>query len=48
LAPETAVRFITIDYDGYFPLAPGVALIKAAGHTAGSQMVFVTLASGRE
>jgi glyoxylase-like metal-dependent hydrolase (beta-lactamase superfamily II) len=48
LTPQTAERFITIDYDRYFPLAPGVALIKAAGHTAGSQMVFVTLASGRE
>ena len=48
LTPEEAGRFVTIDYEKYFPLAPGVALIKAAGHTAGSQMVFVALASGRE
>lgn len=48
LTPESAGRFITIDYDRYFPVAPGVTLIKAAGHTAGSQMVFVALASGRE
>ena len=48
LTGEAAGRFITIDYDKYFPVAPGVALIKAAGHTAGSQMVFVALASGRE
>ena len=48
LTPEAAGRFITIDYDRYFPLASGVVLIKAAGHTAGSQIVFVTLASGRE
>ena len=48
LTPEAAGRFTTVDYDSYFPLAPGVALIKAAGHTAGSQMVFVTLVSGRE
>jgi len=48
MSPEMARRFIVIDYDKYFPLAPGVALVKAAGHTAGSQMVFVTLASGRE
>ena len=48
LTPEAAGRFITIDYDRYFPLASGVVLIKAAGHTAGSQMVFVALASGRE
>ena len=48
IAPEMAERFIVIDYDRDFPLAPGIALIKAAGHTAGSQMVFVTLESGRE
>lgn len=48
MAPEMVGRFIVIDYDKYFPLAPGMALIKAAGHTAGSQMVFVTLESGRE
>ena len=48
LAPEMARRFVAIDYDKYFPLAPGMALIKAAGHTPGSQMVFVTLQSGRE
>jgi glyoxylase-like metal-dependent hydrolase (beta-lactamase superfamily II) len=48
LTPETAARFVVIDYDRYFPIAPGMALIKAAGHTVGSQMVFVTLDSGRE
>ena len=48
LTSDSAARFITIDYDTYYPLAPGVALIKAAGHTPGSQMVFVALASGRE
>lgn len=35
-------------YEKYHPLAPGVVLIKAAGHTPGSQMVFVQLADGRE
>ena len=48
LTPEMAQRFVAIDYDTYFPLAPGMALIKAAGHTPGSQMVFVALQSGRE
>ena len=48
LTAETARRFVVIDYDTYFPIAPGMALIKAAGHTVGSQMVFVTLDSGRE
>jgi glyoxylase-like metal-dependent hydrolase (beta-lactamase superfamily II) len=48
IAPDLGGRFIVIDYDKYYPLAPGIALIKAAGHTTGSQMVFVTLESGRE
>lgn len=30
------------------PMAPGVVLMRAPGHTVGSQMVFVTLADGRE
>jgi glyoxylase-like metal-dependent hydrolase (beta-lactamase superfamily II) len=41
-------RFVVIDYDRYYPLAPGMVLIKAAGHTPGSQMVYVALESGRE
>jgi glyoxylase-like metal-dependent hydrolase (beta-lactamase superfamily II) len=48
LTPEMAERYVVIDYEKYFPVAPGVVLIKAAGHTAGSQMVYVALASGRE
>jgi len=48
LSDDLAKRFIVIDYDMYYPLAPGMALIKAAGHTPGSQMVYVVLDSGRE
>jgi glyoxylase-like metal-dependent hydrolase (beta-lactamase superfamily II) len=48
LTDDLARRFIVIDYDTYYPLAPGMALIKAAGHTPGSQMVYVALESGRE
>lgn len=48
LTPEAARRYITIDYDRYYPFAPGMALIKAPGHTPGSQMIFVALASGKE
>jgi glyoxylase-like metal-dependent hydrolase (beta-lactamase superfamily II) len=33
---------------GVIQFAPGVVLIKAAGHTPGSQMVHVRLASGKE
>ena len=48
LSPEMARHFITIDYDNYYPFAPGMALIKAPGHTPGSQMIYVGLDSGKE
>ena len=48
LTEEMAKRFIVVDYDKYLPLAPGIAVIKAPGHTPGSQMVFVALQSGKE
>jgi glyoxylase-like metal-dependent hydrolase (beta-lactamase superfamily II) len=48
LTADAASRYVVVDYDRYFPLAPGMALIKAAGHTPGSQMVYVALESGRE
>ena len=48
LTPERASRFIVVDYDRYLPVAPGMAFIKAPGHTPGSQMVYVVLESGRE
>jgi glyoxylase-like metal-dependent hydrolase (beta-lactamase superfamily II) len=35
-------------YDHYHALAPGVVLIKAAGHSPGSQIVYVQTASGAE
>lgn len=37
-----------LDYDRLHPLAPGVVLIKAAGHSPGSQMVYVRRADGHE
>ena len=48
LTEEMARSFIVVDYDKYLPLAPGVATIKASGHTAGSQMIYIVLESGRE
>jgi glyoxylase-like metal-dependent hydrolase (beta-lactamase superfamily II) len=41
-------KYCIIDYDLLYPLAPGVVLIKAPGHTPGSQMVYVHLASDKE
>jgi glyoxylase-like metal-dependent hydrolase (beta-lactamase superfamily II) len=43
-----AGRYIVVDYERVLPIAPGVVLIKAPGHTPGSQVVYVRLASGRE
>jgi glyoxylase-like metal-dependent hydrolase (beta-lactamase superfamily II) len=43
-----AERYVVVDYDRMLPIAPGVVLIKAPGHTPGSQAVYVKLASGRE
>lgn len=37
-----------LQYDRLHRLSPGVVLIKAPGHTAGSQMVYVRLQSGAE
>ncbi len=48
LTEKMAERYVVIDYDKYFPFAPGFALVKAAGHTPGSQMIYVTLESGIE
>ena len=48
LDSAAAAEWLTIDYQGWLPIAPGVVLVKAPGHTPGSQMVYVRLASGRE
>lgn len=47
--PDGALTGYTpLTYDRYTVLAPGVVLIKAPGHTPGSQLVFVQLANGKE
>jgi len=48
ITADQAAKFKVIDYDKTFAYAPGIALVKAPGHTPGSQMIFVTLQSGRE
>lgn len=40
--------YTPIAYDTAVAIAPGIVLIKAPGHTPGSQLVFVELADGRE
>ncbi|HEY0975030.1 MAG TPA: MBL fold metallo-hydrolase [Solimonas sp.] len=47
--PEALLAgFQALRYARYHPLAPGVVLIAAPGHTPGSQMVYVQRADGRE
>jgi glyoxylase-like metal-dependent hydrolase (beta-lactamase superfamily II) len=48
LPRDSAAAFPVLSYELLYPLAPGVVLIKAPGHTAGSQYVYVQLASGKE
>jgi len=37
-----------IEYDPYIAIAPGVVLVRAPGHTPGSQMIYVKREDGRE
>jgi glyoxylase-like metal-dependent hydrolase (beta-lactamase superfamily II) len=48
LTPRDASRYLVIDYEQLYPIAPGIVLLKAPGHTPGSQMVYVRLDSGHE
>ena len=43
-----ARKYLVVDFNQILPIAPGVVLIKAEGHSPGSQLVYVRLASGRE
>jgi glyoxylase-like metal-dependent hydrolase (beta-lactamase superfamily II) len=47
--PEGALKdYQPLEYEKYHLIAPGVVLIKAPGHTPGSQMVYVQTADGKE
>ena len=48
ITPDMASHYNVVDYEKFLPFGPGVALIKAPGHTPGSQMLYVALESGRE
>jgi glyoxylase-like metal-dependent hydrolase (beta-lactamase superfamily II) len=41
-------KYKPLRYDTLLAIAPGVVLIKAPGHTPGSQMIYVQLAGGQE
>jgi glyoxylase-like metal-dependent hydrolase (beta-lactamase superfamily II) len=48
LAQSAIDRFIVLDYPKCYPVAPGMVLIRAPGHSVDSQMVYLRLQSGRE
>lgn len=48
ISQERADQFLSVRYDELLPIAKGVVLIKAPGHTPGSQIVYVKLDSGTE
>jgi len=48
LPEQPLAGYEPLRYEGLHALAPGVVLIKAPGHTPGSQMVYVQRADGRE
>lgn len=48
LRTERMQNYEPLRYERVKALAPGVVLVKAPGHTPGSQLVFVQLADGRE
>ena len=47
-APADLQALTPLKYDDYYSPAPGIALKKAPGHSPGSQMIYVQLASGKE
>jgi len=48
LTENLAAKYIVIDYDKFLPIAPGIVLIRAAGHTPGHQIIYAQLEAGIE
>lgn len=48
LSKEQVNQFDLVDFREYLPVAPGVVLIKAPGHTAGEIMVYVKLQNNEQ
>ena len=48
ITEQQARDYLVVDYLLYLPVAPGMVLIKAAGHTPGHQMIYVRVAEGTE
>ena len=48
MTAEQVNQLNVFDYGQYYPVAPGIVLIKAHGHSTDHQMVYIALQSGRE
>ncbi len=48
LTEDLASSYIVIDYDELLPIAPGIVLVRAPGHTPGHQMIYAQLETGME
>lgn len=48
MTPEMAGKLHPFKYDRIAGIAPGIVLIKAPGHSPGTQIIYVQLAGGRE
>jgi glyoxylase-like metal-dependent hydrolase (beta-lactamase superfamily II) len=48
LTEEEALDYILVDYEMLLPVAPGIVLVRAPGHTPGHQMVYVHVREGVE
>ena len=46
--PGALENYQPLDYQTATAIAPGVVLIKAPGHTIGSQIVYIKMANGQE
>jgi glyoxylase-like metal-dependent hydrolase (beta-lactamase superfamily II) len=48
MTAEQLNKLMIFDYGDFYPVAPGMVLIKSPGHSADHQMVYIALQSGRE
>lgn len=46
--PAALTDYVPLDYEGMIAIAPGVVLVRAPGHTPGSQLIYVQREDGRE
>jgi glyoxylase-like metal-dependent hydrolase (beta-lactamase superfamily II) len=48
LDEQRSKQYVVVDFESVLPVAPGVVLIKAPGHTQGEIMIYAKLQSGKE